>query len=136
MDTPNEGLHLVPGGERREWDRLPLSIPLFVHGSKSNGERVLEFAGALDVSAGGALLATERYVEPNTQVSLEVPTGLYHKAQLPRSVSLINAKVLRCTPQRNYFLLGVQFRRPLIAPSSASENDLSAANPLEEPSPE
>jgi hypothetical protein len=136
MDTPIEGLHPVPLAERREWDRLPITIPFFVRGSKSNGDKVLEFANALDISAGGVLVVTKRYLEPNTRITLEVPTALANKAKLPHSVSLLDAKVLRCTPEHGYFLLGLQFMRPLIAGSSESENDSSAANMGEHLNPE
>jgi hypothetical protein len=107
--------------ERRDWDRLPISIPFFVRGSKAGGEEFLEFATALNLSAGGLLLATRRYVEPGTQISLEVPVALVNKAQLPHSISLLQAKVLRCTPDRQYFLLGLQFDQPLL--NGNSEND-------------
>ena len=101
--------------ERRDWERLPISIPFFVRGKKGNGEEFLEFATALNLSAGGVLLATRRYLELGTELSLEVPVALVNKAQLPRSVSLLHATVLRCTPDRQYFLLGMQFDEPLIA---------------------
>jgi hypothetical protein len=136
METPNEGHHPVPGAERREWDRLPITIPFFMRGSKSTGEEFLDFAAALNVSAGGVLLATKRYLEPSTQTLLEVPIASATKAQLPHSISLLNATVLRCTLERKYFLLGLQFAKPLIAASAESENDLSAANPSEDPIPE
>ena len=100
-----------------------------MRGRKPTGEEFLEFATALNISAGGVLLATKQYLEPSTEISLEVPTALHHKAQLPRSISLLRATVLRCTAERGYFLLGLQFEKPLIAASSESENDLSAANP-------
>ena len=135
MDTPNVPT-AASGAERREWDRLPLSIPMFVHGRKPTGEEFLEFATALNLSASGVLLATKRYLEPNTQVCLEVPIALVNKAQLPHSVSLLNATVLRCTPERRCFLLGLRFDKPLIAASSESANGLSAANPSEDPIPE
>jgi hypothetical protein len=101
--------------ERRDWDRLPISIPFFVRGRKLTGEDFLEFATALNLSAGGVLLATKRYLDPGTQITLEIPIALVNKAQLPRSVSLLHATVLRCTPDRQYFLLGLQFEEPLIA---------------------
>ena len=107
----------VSVAERRDWDRLPISIPFFVRGRKLTGEECLEFAPALNVSAGGVLLATKRYFDPGTQISLEVPIALVNKAQLPRSVSLLHATVLRCTPDRQYFLLGLQFEEPLIPES-------------------
>jgi len=112
----------LPPKERRKWNRLPLSIPFFMRGRKSTGERLLDFATALNISGGGVLLATKQYIEPSTEISLEVPTALTNKAQLPRSVSVLNATVLRCTQERHYFLLGLQFEKPLIAASSESEN--------------
>ena len=101
--------------ERRDWERLPISIPFFVRGQKGSGEEFLEFATALNLSAGGALLATRRFLDPGTRISLEVPVALVNKAQLPRSVSLLHATVLRCTADRQYFLLGLQFQEPLIS---------------------
>ena len=112
----------VSVAERRDWDRLPISIPFFVRGRKAGGEEFLEFATALNLSAGGILLATRRYLEPGTQISLEVPVALVNKAQLPRSVSLLHATVLRCTPDRQYFLLGLRFEEPLIAESAIEAN--------------
>lgn len=100
--------------ERRQWDRLPISVPFFMRGEKSNGEEFLEFATALNLSAGGALLATRRYLEPGTSLKLEVPVSLINKAQLPRSVSLLRATVLRCTADRQFFLLGLEFSTPLL----------------------
>lgn len=109
--------------ERRGWERLPISIPFFVRGDNAAGEEFLEFATALNLSAGGVLLATRRYLDPGTKISLEVPVALVNKAQLPRSVSRLNATVLRCTADRQYFLLGVQFDEPLLnhQPSSAGK---------------
>jgi hypothetical protein len=101
-------------GERRSWERLPISIPFFVRGAQSDGEEFLEFATALNLSAGGALLAMRRYLEPGTHIDLEIPIALANKAQLPRSVSLLHATVLRCVPDRQYFLLGLQFDEPLL----------------------
>ena len=106
-----------PSADRREWDRLPISIPFFVRGKKGAGEEFLEFATALNLSAGGVLLAARRYLEPGTQITLEVPVALVNKAQLPRSVSMLSATVLRCTPDRQYFLLGLRFDEPLVSSS-------------------
>ena len=112
----------VSVAERRDWDRLPISIPFFVRGRKLTGEDFLEFATALNLSAGGVLLAAKRYLDPGTQISLEVPIALVNKAQLPHSVSLLHATVLRCTPDRQYFLLGLQFEAPLIEATSEQES--------------
>jgi hypothetical protein len=113
--------------DRREWERLPISIPFFVRGKKEGGEEFLEFATALNLSAGGVLLAARRFLEPGTQITLEVPVALVNKAQLPRSVSLLNATVLRCTPDRQYFLLGLQFDEPLIAEHGSTQRAASSS---------
>jgi hypothetical protein len=123
------------GAERREWDRLPISIPFFVRGKKVTGEEFLEFATALNLSAGGVLLASKQYLEPNTRISLEMPIALAHRAQLPHSVSVLNAIVLRCIPSPRCFLLGLRFDKPLIAASSELENNLSADNSCENQRP-
>jgi hypothetical protein len=125
MGTPDQELHPFPLGERRNWYRLPISIPFFMRGKKATGEEFLELATALNVSGGGVLVATKRYLEPGTQVSLEIPTALVNKAQLPHSISLLPATVLHCTAERHYFLLRLQFDKPLIAASSESEDDSS-----------
>lgn len=115
----------VSVAERRGWDRLPISIPFFVRGTSAGGEEFLEFATALNLSAGGLLLATRRYLDPGTQISLEIPVALVNKAQLPRSVSLLHATVLRCTADRQYFLLGLQFQEPLLSHQSGLESGKS-----------
>lgn len=107
--------------ERRKWDRLPISIPFFTRGNKPSGEEFLEFATALNFSAGGALLAIRRYLDPGTSIKLEVPVALINKAQLPHSVSLLHARILRCTPDRQYFLLGLEFKTPLLSPSDGGQ---------------
>src|SRR5271165_406316 len=112
--------------ERRDWDRLPIAIPFFVRGRKLTGEDFLEFATALNLSAGGVLLAAKHYLDPGTQILLEVPIALVHKAQLPHSVSLLHATVLRCTPDRQYFLLGLQFEEPLIVAPVELQSQQSA----------
>lgn len=118
----------VSVAERRDWDRLPISIPFFVRGRRQSGEEFLEFATALNLSAGGVLLATKRYMDPGTEISLEVPIALVNKAQLPHSVSLLHATVLRCTPDRQFFLLGLQFEEPLIAASFESVDARASSN--------
>src|ERR1035438_4134030 len=50
-------------------------------------------------------------IEAESHITLEVPIALANKAQLPHSVSQIDATVLRCTPERHYFLLGLQLDR-------------------------
>src|ERR1700757_4142243 len=63
------------GAERREWVRLPLAIPIFVRSRDQSGKDSLEFATALNISAGGALVAVHRALKPAAQVSLEIPSA-------------------------------------------------------------
>ena len=49
-----------PETERRKWTRLPLAIPVFVRSRDEKGKEFLEFATALNISAGGALVAVRR----------------------------------------------------------------------------
>lgn len=107
--------------DRREWDRLPISIPFFLRGRKESGEEFLEFSTALNLCAGGVLLATRRFFEPGSKISLEIPVALANKAQLPRSVSLFYATVRRCVADRQYFLVGLQFDEPLVSETRAWE---------------
>jgi hypothetical protein len=102
----------VPAMERRRWDRLPISIPLFVRGVNSNGEEFLEFSTALNLSAGGVLLAMRSYLEAGMTISVEVPPSL-HQPQLPRPSWRFHAKVLRSVRSRHYFLMGLEFETPL-----------------------
>jgi hypothetical protein len=100
--------------DRRKWYRLPISIPFFMRGNRATGEEFLEFATALNLSAGGLLLASRKYLDAGASVKLEIPVALVNKAQLPRSVSLLGATVLRCTPDRQYFLMGMEFKTLLL----------------------
>lgn len=127
MESPTGGFRPHSGAERRKWYRLPITIPFFIHRGNSTDGEILGFAAALNLSASGVLLATKRYLEPSAPISLEV-AGLAYKAQLPHSVSVLEATVTRCIPERHYFLLGLRFVKPLIAASSESEDDSSAAN--------
>lgn len=106
--------------ERRRWERLPISIPFFMRGSEENGKEFLDFATALNLSAGGTLLASRRSLDLGSQVKLEIPVSLVNKAQLPRSVSLLHAKVLRCMADRQYFLMGLEFQPPLLEASAGN----------------
>ena len=66
----------VSVAERRGWERLPISIPFFVRGTSASGEEFLEFATALNLSAGGVLFGYKRrYIDPGTQISLEIPVA-------------------------------------------------------------
>jgi len=101
--------------ERRKWPRLPLAIPVFVRSKDDSGKDFLEFATALNVGAGGALVAVRRSLPPSAQVLLEIPSApLATAAALPKSSRTLRARALRVTHAEGYHLLGLKFSRPLL----------------------
>jgi len=102
--------------ERRQDERVPLAVPVFVRGRDSEGKEFLEFATALNISASGALLATRRYLPPLTTIALEVPSApLPRSTHLPRAVRRLRARLLRVTVVDGYQLWGLRFSTPLVS---------------------
>jgi len=110
----------TPAAERRQWPRLPLAIPVFVRSGAESDKEFLEFATALNVSAGGMLVAVRRSIPSAGQVSLEIPSApLAALADLPNVTRNLRAKVLRMQHGQGYNLVGLKFSRPLLNHSSA-----------------
>lgn len=108
-----------PGDERRKWPRLPLAIPVFVRTSDESGKDLLEFATALNVSAGGALVAVRRSLPLSALVLLEIPSApLMPTAALPKAARNLRAKAIWETHANSYQLLGVKFSHPLLESGS------------------
>jgi len=111
--------HHKPGPERREWVRLPLAIPVFVRSRDQSGKDFLEFATAINISAGGDLVAVHRSIRPATQVSLEIPSApLAASAPVPKRSRNLKAKIVRVTHAEGYHLLGMKFTQPLLTPAT------------------
>lgn len=108
------------GNERRKWARLPLAIPVFVRSRDGKGKEFLEFATALNVSAGGMLVAIRRILPAIAQIRLEIPSApVAALALLPRASRTLRARALRTTPADGYYLLGLKFARPLLVSSNS-----------------
>jgi hypothetical protein len=104
-----------PQTERRKWPRLPLAIPVFVRSHDRDGKEFLEFATALNVSAGGMLVAIRRILPALAHIQLEIPSApVAAVALLPRASRDLRAKALRTTPAEGFYLLGLKFARPLL----------------------
>lgn len=103
-------------GERRRWPRLPLAIPVFVRSLvDAAGKEFLEFATALNVSAGGMLIAVRHSIAPSAQVSLEIPSApLAALTSLPPAARNLRARVLRTQHAEGYNLAALRFSRPLL----------------------
>jgi hypothetical protein len=108
----NIGKHPI---ERRKWERLPLAIPVFVRSKDGNDRDLLEFATALNVSAGGALVVVRRALPLSAQVLLEIPIApLVSGTNLPRSSRNFQAKTVWTTYKDGYQLSGVKFSHTLL----------------------
>jgi PilZ domain-containing protein len=104
-----------PPTERRKWSRLPLAIPVFVRSRNREGKEFLEFATALNVSAGGMLVAVRKVFPDLAHIQLEIPSApVAAVALLPRASRDLRAKALRTTPAEGCYLLGLKFTRPLL----------------------
>src|SRR5215467_485134 len=109
----SKGLRLIrkrPETERRRWSRLPLAIPVFVRSKDEKGKEFLEFATALNISAGGALIAVRRSLPLATQVLLEIPSAPLAAANsLPKAARNLRARALWVTHADGYHLVGLKF---------------------------
>lgn len=100
--------------ERRKFQRLPLSIPVFVRGTDQEGKEFLEFATALNISAGGILLATRRSLPKSASLSLEIPVApVPDPSTQPQSIRSLKARLVRITHGDRCHLLGLRFAKPL-----------------------
>ena len=112
--------------ERRRWPRLPLAIPVFVRTRDDKGKEFLEFATALNVSAGGALVAVRRSLVASAQVVLEIPSApLAATTALPKASRTLRARTVRVVHAEGYHLVGLKFSRPLV-PENANGTSASA----------
>jgi len=111
----------------RKWARLQLAIPVFVRSRDDNGRDSLEFATAINISAGGALVVVRRPVPQSAPVSLEIPRAPIGPAiGLPDRSHLIRAKAVWVTHREDCHLLGLKFARPLSI-------DVGIGKPLRKP---
>jgi hypothetical protein len=108
--------------EERKWPRLQLAIPVFVRARDEGGKDSLEFATAINISPGGALVVIRRSLPKSAVVSLEIPSAPVGPIQgIKTSSRVFQAKAVWVTHLDDYHLLGVKFARPLgtdVAPGS------------------
>jgi len=103
-----------PKRERRKWPRLQLAIPVFIRSHDEEGKEHLEFATAINICAGGALVVVRRPLAGASAVSLEIPSAPLGPAHgLPRSSRAMRAKAAWISHRVGYQLIGLKFTRPL-----------------------
>ncbi len=104
-----------PEKECRKWPRLPLAIPIFVRSRDEDGKELLEFATALNISAGGTLVAVRRSLPLSAQVLLEIPSApLVSGNSFPKASRILRARTVRVTHVDGYHLVGLKFSHPLV----------------------
>jgi hypothetical protein len=104
-----------PKTERRKWARLPLAIPVFVRSHDESEKELLEFATALNVSAGGALVAVRRSLPLPAQVLLEIPSApLVSATTLPKASRTMRARTIHVTHAEGFHLVGLKFSHALL----------------------
>ena len=100
--------------EERKWARLQLAIPVFVRTHDGSGKDSLEFATAINISPGGALVVVRRSLPKSALVSLEIPSAPIGPARGFRASSrVMQAKAVWVAHLDDYHLLGLKFARPL-----------------------
>ena len=110
-----------PERERRRWPRLPLAIPVFVRSRDEKGKEFLEFATALNISAGGALVAVRRSLPLSARVSLEIPSApLGAGTALPKAPRNLRARTVRVTHAEGYHLVGLKFSHHLLGNTAST----------------
>lgn len=112
--------------ERRKWPRLPLAIPIFVRATDEKGKEFLEFATALNISAGGALIALRRLLPASGSMMIEIPSApLAATTSLPKAYRSLRARATRITHAEGYILVGIKFSRPLTNNVTESASEIS-----------
>jgi hypothetical protein len=100
--------------EERKWGRLHLAVPVFVRTCDRSGKDSLEFATAINISAGGALVVVRRSLPKSALVSLEIPSAPIGPANgLKTSPRIMQAKAIWISHFDDYHFLGLKFTRPL-----------------------
>jgi hypothetical protein len=96
----------------RRWQRIPLAFPVFVHGTDQDGRNTLEFGTAINVSAGGLLVALKR-VPAGKDVVIEMPVSPGFYAEAPPSFRMLESTIVRTQLGEHHTYVGMQFKTPL-----------------------
>jgi c-di-GMP-binding flagellar brake protein YcgR len=100
--------------ERRRFERLSVSVPMFIRGSDADKDKeFLHFVTAVNISAGGMLVASRSYLPPGCDVTIEFPeVPLLPEAVAQQLRRKLQARVVRGATDKT-FLLGLEFAEPL-----------------------
>jgi hypothetical protein len=99
------------GTKRRRWKRLAVTIPVFIRGVDERGRDFLDLSAAVNISAGGALLVSRRFLPSDSRVSVEIPAPPLPKHHF--KAQRLKARVVQVRSGDGYHLCGLAFSRPL-----------------------
>ena len=100
--------------EHRGFQRVHLQVPLFIRGKDARGEKFLELAKSLDISALGALITCPRSLAIGEVVTLTIPApSITSSALVPAGMPPIQARVKRQQEAGDVHLVGVEFLKPI-----------------------
>ncbi len=106
--------------KERKWARLQIAIPVFIRTRNGIDKDSLEFATAINISPGGALVAVRHSLPKSALVSLEIPSAPIGPASgLKTSSQVMQAKAVWVTHLDDYHLLGLKFAQPLSTDAAA-----------------
>lgn len=104
----------------RQWERIPVAIPVFLRGVNDRGNQFLEFTSLLNISNGGALLAVRNRLPPESAVTLEIPAAPRpESAAMPRSERMFEGRLVRLAYLNGSAVWGLKFSAPLTGQAKA-----------------
>lgn len=109
---------------RRVFERLPLSVPIFIRGVDEYGRKFIEFSTSVDISAGGLLVGLQRFLPVGSKVVIEIPVS-QHKVSRGKQVgsprNVIPARTIRSQSHHEHGqLVALKFHRPLCQTAKAA----------------
>jgi hypothetical protein len=108
---------VVEERERRQWDRLQIILPMFVRGTDSSDEEFVEMASALEVSAGGALIALARQLVVGSFVAIDIPYAPVLGCRVTQNPAKhLRAEIIRADPADGCYLFALKWSTGIAAP--------------------
>ena len=108
----NQGM--TTGVDLRAWDRVPISVPLFVRGVDERGKSFLDLATAVNVSIGGARVAVRRHATIEAKITLELPVSpIADFEELTGAARQMVGAIVRIDTGSRFHLWAVRFDQPL-----------------------
>ena len=99
--------------ERRQWARIQVAIPVFIRNETGDGDKIIDTAMILNISACGALVATRVAMMPSAEVFFEVPSAPLPQTTLKLTTREFGGRVARVEATQKGYLLGVRFNSEL-----------------------